>query len=102
MLNHENIKKQIIETVKIVKETNPMAGSITNTVTINFVANAQLAAGGSAAMVYLPDEEEFLALAGGATYINVGTLFPIYEETLPLTAKALFTIKNPGCWILWR
>jgi hydroxyethylthiazole kinase len=98
MLNHENIKKQIIETVKIVKDTNPMAGSITNTVTINFVANAQLAAGGSAAMVYLPDEGEFLALAGGATYINVGTLFPIYEETLPLTAKALFYNQKP--WVL--
>lgn len=98
MLNHENIKKQIIETVKIVKDTNPMAGSITNTVTINFVANAQLAAGGSAAMVYLPDEGEFLALAGGATYINVGTLFPIYEETLPLTAKTLFDNQKP--WVL--
>lgn len=98
MLNHENIKKQIIETVKIVKDTNPMAGSITNTVTINFVANAQLAAGGSAAMVYLPDEGEFLALAGGATYINVGTLFPVYEDTLPLTAKTLFDNQKP--WVL--
>lgn len=98
MLNRENIRKQIIETVKIVKDTNPMAGSITNTVTINFVANAQLAAGGSAAMVYLPDEGEFLALAGGATYINVGTLFPIYEETLPLTAKTLFDNQKP--WVL--
>jgi hypothetical protein len=29
-------------------------------VTINFVANAQLAVGGSAAMVYLPDEAQFL------------------------------------------
>jgi len=98
MLNRENIKKQIIEAVRTVKDTNPMAGSITNTVTINFVANAQLAAGGSAAMVYLPDEGEFLALAGGATYINVGTLFPIYEETLPLTAKTLFDNQKP--WVL--
>ncbi len=98
MLNRENIRKQIIEAVRTVKDTNPMAGSITNTVTINFVANAQLAAGGSAAMVYLPDEGEFLALAGGATYINVGTLFPIYEETLPLTAKILFDNQKP--WVL--
>jgi hydroxyethylthiazole kinase len=98
MLNRENIKNQIFETVRTVKDTNPMAGSITNTVTINFVANAQLAVGGSAAMVYLPDEGEFLALAGGATYINVGTLFPVYEETLPLTAKALFYNQKP--WVL--
>ena len=62
------------------------------------MANAQLAVGGSAAMVYLPDEGEFIATAGGATYINVGTLTPIYEETLPRTAKALFEAKKP--WVL--
>jgi len=75
-----------------------MAGSITNTVTINFVANAQLAVGGSAAMVYFPDEGEFLAKAGGATYINVGTLLPIYEQTLPHTAKVLHQTRKP--WVL--
>lgn len=98
MYTKDEIKKQIIEAVNKVKETNPMAGSITNSVTINFVANAQLAVGGSAAMVYLPDEGEFIATAGGATYINVGTLMPIYEETLPRTAKALFETKKP--WVL--
>lgn len=98
MYSKEEIKNQIIEAVKKVKETNPMAGSITNSVTINFVANAQLAVGGSAAMVYLPDEGEFLANAGGATYINVGTLLPVYEDTLPRTAKALHEAGKP--WVL--
>ncbi|HCB99916.1 MAG TPA: hydroxyethylthiazole kinase [Ruminococcaceae bacterium] len=98
MLNKREIQNQIIQTVKKVKESNPMAGSITNTVTVNFVANAQLAVGGSAAMVYLPDEGEFLAKTGGATYINVGTLLPIYEETLPRTAKILHNLKKP--WVL--
>ena len=98
MYSKEEIRKQIIEAVKKVKETNPMAGSITNTVTINFVANAQLAVGGSAAMVYLPDEGEFLAAAGGATYIKVGTLLPVYEDTLPRTAKALHEAGKP--WVL--
>ena len=98
MYTKDEIKKQIIEAVNKVKAANPMAGSITNSVTINFVANAQLAVGGSAAMVYLPDEGEFIANAGGATYINVGTLMPIYEETLPRTAKALFEAGKP--WVL--
>ena len=98
MINKENIQKQIIQVVETVKRTNPMAGSITNTVTINFVANAQLAVGGAAAMVYLPDEGEFLAKAGGATYINVGTLFPIYEQTLPHVAKVLHENGKP--WVL--
>lgn len=97
-MTKKEIQKQIIEAVETVRRTNPMAGSITNTVTINFVANAQLAVGGSAAMVYLPDEGEFLAKAGGATYINVGTLLPIYEQTLPHVAKVLHDIGKP--WVL--
>lgn len=98
MANKQDIQKKIIQAVETVKQTNPMAGSITNSVTINFVANAQLAVGGSAAMVYLPDEGEFLAKAGGATYINVGTLLPIYEETLPHVAKVLHDMNKP--WVL--
>lgn len=98
MTNKTEIQKQIVKAVETVKQTNPMAGSITNTVTINFVANAQLAVGGSAAMVYLPDEAEALALAGGAFYINVGTLFPIYEQTLPRAAKVLHEAGKP--WVL--
>ncbi|MFU0828441.1 MAG: hypothetical protein ACFWTJ_13105 [Lachnoclostridium sp.] len=98
MTNKESVKSHIIQAVETVKKTNPMVGSITNTVTINLVANAQLAVGGSAAMVYLPDEGEFLARAGKATYINVGTLLPIYEQTLPYTAKVLYEMKKP--WVL--
>ncbi|MDP4105135.1 MAG: hydroxyethylthiazole kinase [Bacillota bacterium] len=98
MINKVDIQNQMIQAVETVKSTNPMAGSITNTVTINFVANAQLAVGGAAAMVYLPDEGEFLAKNGGATYINVGTLLPIYAETLPHTAKVLYETGKP--WVL--
>lgn len=98
MYAKEEVKKQIIEAVRKVRAENPMAGSITNTVTINFVANAQLAVGGSAAMVYLPEEGEFLAAAGGATYINVGTLLPVYAESLPRTAAMLHKLEKP--WVL--
>lgn len=98
MVNKKDIQNQVIQAVETVRRTNPMAGSITNTVTINFVANAQLAVGGSAAMVYLPDEGEFLAKAGGATYINVGTLLPVYEQSLPHTAKVLHEAGKP--WVL--
>lgn len=98
MISKIEIQTQMISAVEYVKKTNPMAGSITNSVTINLVANAQLAVGGSAAMVYLPEEGEFLANAGGATYINVGTILPIYEETLPQMAKTLYENKKP--WVL--
>jgi len=98
MIEKKDILDRIIQAVQTVKRTNPMAGSITNTVTINFVANAQLAVGGSAAMVYLPDEGEFLAKAGGALYINMGTLLPVYEQTLPYVAKVLYEAQKP--WVL--
>jgi hydroxyethylthiazole kinase len=98
MMQKHEIQNMIQQAVLKVKDTNPMAGSITNFVTINFVANAQLAVGGSAAMVYLPEEAEFLAKAGGATYINFGTLLPIHEETLTLTAQTLHDMGKP--WVL--
>lgn len=98
MISADKVKAQIIETIEKVKETNPMAGSITNSVTINLVANTQIAVGGAAAMVYLPDEGEFLAKAGGATYINLGTMLPIYEETLPMVVKTLKKADKP--WVL--
>lgn len=98
MIEKAELQRQIARAAQQVRDTNPMAGSITNTVTVNFVANAQIAVGGSAAMVYLPDEGEFLANAGGATYINVGTLLPVYEETLPRTARALHEAGKP--WVL--
>ncbi len=98
MISKEQLQEQIGRAAQKVRDTNPMAGSITNTVTVNLVANAQIAVGGSAAMVYLPDEGEFLAAAGGATYLNVGTLLPIYEETLPRTARALHESGKP--WVL--
>lgn len=94
----EGLRQEIRTAVRLVREKNPMAPSITNTVTINFVANAQLAVGGSAAMVYLADEGESMAAAGGAMYINMGTMLPVYAETLPRTAKALNDNKKP--WVV--
>ncbi len=97
-MNHETIQKEIIAAVRRAKEDCPLVPSITNTVTIELVANAQLAAGGSAAMVYLPDEGEAIAAAGEAFYINMGTLMPFYAETLPRTARALQEHHRP--WVL--
>ena len=50
------LRKQIVQAVNRVRETTPLAQSFTNFVTMNLVANAQLAAGGTAAMSFLPDD----------------------------------------------
>ncbi len=97
MLAETTLRESIARAVNDVRANNPLAGSITNTVTIDFVANAQLAVGGSAAMVYLPDEGETLVAAGDAVYLNMGTLFPVYEETIPATTKAAAAGKP---WVL--
>ena len=98
MTEMDQLKSGIIEAVEPVRAQNPLAGSVTNGVTMDFVATAQLAVGGSAAMVYLPDEGECLVAAGGAVYLNMGTLLPVYEETLPRTAAAAFNAGKP--WVL--
>jgi hydroxyethylthiazole kinase len=49
-------------------------------------------------MVYLSDEGQFLAKTSGVTYINVGTLLPVYEQTLPHITKVLHEARKP--WIL--
>lgn len=94
----DQTRERILAAVSAVKESTPLAGSITNYVTVDFVANAQLAAGGSAAMVYLPDEGEALDAQSGAFYINVGTLLPSHEEAMCRTATALCEHETP--WVL--
>ena len=50
-MTKEEIQQEIKQAVERVRAKTPLVPSITNSVTINLVANAQLAAGGSAAMV---------------------------------------------------
>lgn len=97
-ITEAELRARMGRAVAAARELNPLAPSVTNTVTQNFVANAQLAVGGSAAMVYLPDEGECVAQLGGAMYINLGTLLPVYEQTVPRTARACAEAGTP--WVL--
>jgi hydroxyethylthiazole kinase len=75
-----------------------LAQSFTNFVTINLVANAQLAVGGSAAMSYLPDDIADVSAISGASYINVGTLLPFFAQALPEIAQHFAELGHP--WVL--
>lgn len=97
-MRETEIRAAILQAVKQVREKNPLAPSITNTVTQDFVANAQLAVGGSAAMLYLADECKAMAKIASAFYINMGTTMPFYADTLPRTARALY--ENKTAWVL--
>ena len=50
-MTERELRKKIRQAVEAARKECPLVPSITNTVTINLVANAQLACGGSAAMV---------------------------------------------------
>ena len=92
------IRTKIRQAVIDVREQTPLAQSFTNFVTINLVANAQLAAGGTAAMSYLPDDVIATAEITGSNYINVGTLLPFFKDALPEIAYKLH--KNGKTWVL--
>ncbi len=97
-MTETEIRSAVKKAVEQVREKNPLAPSITNTVTQDFVANAQLAVGGSAAMLYLADECKTMAKIAPAFYINMGTAMPFYADTLPRAARALYENKTP--WVL--
>ena len=92
------LREAIRSAVESVRADTPLAQSFTNFVTINLVANAQLAAGGTAAMSFLPDDVVDIAAISGATYINVGTLLPFYKDALADITKALH--EKHHRWVL--
>ena len=88
------LRAQIRQTVTNVRERAPLAQSFTNFVTINLVANAQLAAGGIAAMSFLPDDVIATSRIAGSNYINMGTLLPSFRD-VPQERHDLGA--RPGC-----
>ena len=94
------LREQIAQAVNDVRETTPLAQSFTNFVTMNLVANAQLAAGGTAAMSFLPDDVIDTAKIAGSNYINVGTLLPFFKDALPEIAYKLHKIGKTRTAIL--
>ena len=65
---------KIIEIAEQVRATVPLVHNITNYVTVNDVANAELAIGGSALMADDIDEVADMVAIASATNINIGTL----------------------------
>ncbi len=94
----ESIELKIIEALTSLKSSKNLVANITNTVSQNLVANVELALGASPIMFYMPDEAtEFVSIANSA-YINLGTVIPIYEQTIPAMLVALKDKKLP--WVL--
>ena len=97
-MENQQIRKALRVCAQAVRDTNPLVPAITNVITIDFVANTQLACGGSAAMVYMAEEGEAMAVAGQAIYINMGSMLPVHAEGVPATARACVAAGTP--WVL--
>ena len=101
------LRAAIKQAVMDVRERTRWRSRSPISVTINLVANAQLAAGGTAAMSYLPDDVIATAEIAGSNYINVGTLLPFFKRRAAgnraQTARKRQDVgARPGCCGHWR
>lgn len=97
-VNKETTEAKMFSALEAAGCARPLVPSVTNCVTAGFVADCQLAAGASAVMINMPDEARELAERCDAFYINLGTIFPIYEATIPAAAERLSQLGRP--WAL--
>ncbi len=94
----QSIELKVIDALTSLNSSKNLVANITNTVSQNLVANVELALGASPIMFYMPNEaREFVSIANSA-YINLGTVIPIYEQTIPAMLVALKDKKLP--WVL--
>ena len=96
MINDEKeILQKLNETLKIIKETNPLTHCITNSVTINDCANAVLAIGGSPFMAEDAEELEEVVTIADVLVINIGKLSKEQVEAMKISAETANKTNTP-------
>ena len=93
--NGKEILEKLDETLKTIKEKNPLTHCITNSVTINDCANAVLAIGGSPFMAEDIEELEEVVAIADALVINIGKLSKDQVEAMKTSAKAANETGTP-------
>lgn len=91
-------KDQIKESVEAVRQEHPLIASVTGMLTSNFVARTQRAIGGFPTIVNMSDEAETMIEKSNAFYINIGTILPVFEDTIPQAGRILS--NSDKTWIL--
>ncbi|MEE0935495.1 MAG: hydroxyethylthiazole kinase [Methanobrevibacter sp.] len=96
MINNETeILEKLDETLKNIKEKNPLTHCITNSVTINDCANAVLAIGGSPFMAEDAEELEEVVTIADVLVINIGKLSKDQVEAMKISAKTANKTNTP-------
>lgn len=91
----DEILEKIDETLKNIKEKNPLTHCITNSVTINDCANAVLAIGGSPFMAEDAEELEEVVTIADALVINIGKLSKEQVEAMKISAETANKTNTP-------
>lgn len=87
-----------VDALEAVRESAPLVHCITNSVVVNFTANALLALGASAAMVDIPDEAGPFAGIASGLLVNLGT--PTAEQRIAMR-EAVASATDAGTpWVL--
>ncbi|WP_394355592.1 hydroxyethylthiazole kinase [Methanobrevibacter sp.] len=95
MIMTDTILDKIDETLKSIKEKNPLTHCITNSVTINDCANAVLAIGGSPFMAEDADELEEVVTIADALVINIGKLSAEQVNAMKISAETANRTNTP-------
>ncbi len=77
------------------REKNPLVLNLTNVVTMDFMANAQLAIGASPLMSLATEELEELITIASAVNINIGTLNEAFNQRILKAVQIAKTLNKP-------
>lgn len=88
----------IVATHHLLKQQRPLVQCLTNSVSVNFMANVLLSAGASPAMVDNPEEAAQFIHVAGAAIINLGTPTTALVEAIQHTIQEADKIGKP--WVL--
>ncbi|MFY2787881.1 hydroxyethylthiazole kinase [Rhodococcus sp. MALMAid1271] len=88
----------IVAAHRLLREGNPLVQCLTNTVSVQFVANALLAAGAAPAMVDNPEEAAGFAEIADAVLVNLGTPTAAQVASSRLASAAARAAGKP--WVL--
>lgn len=94
-MNERELLNSCAEACNKLITCNSVVASITNAVTVNLVANTQLAVGASAAMVYMDDEIDALMQVASSCYLNMGTLLPVHADSMVQAMITCHDLEKP-------
>ena len=82
----QNLGERAGESLAAIGQKQPLIHNITNFVVMNTTANALLACGASPVMAHAADEVEQMVAFAGALVLNIGTLTPVWLDSMLLAA----------------